>query len=184
MGDLSSRKLLRSQLNCKSFQWYLDNIYPEKFKMEWDSIYYGSVKNVESDQCLCDPNFISEKNYTLIVRECWDEFKTSQEHFFSNEGHLRKESFCARSGENKTVHMDYCKKVDVVNSSSFKWQYDEKSKLISYEDANECLSLKNVSSESNEPEEMEYFVTLEECDSYASNQKWEFIPMKISVQYA
>ena len=41
-GDVSDRKALREQLQCKSFQWFIDNVHPE-IVIPTKSIFIGEV---------------------------------------------------------------------------------------------------------------------------------------------
>uniref|UniRef100_A0AAF5DIB0 Polypeptide N-acetylgalactosaminyltransferase n=1 Tax=Strongyloides stercoralis TaxID=6248 RepID=A0AAF5DIB0_STRER len=50
-GDLTDRKKLRNDLQCKSFKWYLENIYPEA-PIPYDYISLGSIKNLGTNTCL------------------------------------------------------------------------------------------------------------------------------------
>lgn len=50
-GDTSERKKLRQDLKCKSFKWYLENIYPEsQMPLEYYSL--GEIRNIETGHCL------------------------------------------------------------------------------------------------------------------------------------
>lgn len=50
-GNTSARKQLRKDLKCKSFRWYLENIYPES-QMPLDYYSLGEIKNQETASCL------------------------------------------------------------------------------------------------------------------------------------
>ncbi|XP_071029169.1 polypeptide N-acetylgalactosaminyltransferase 9-like [Oncorhynchus clarkii lewisi] len=51
-GDVSERIALRKKLQCRSFQWYLQNVYPE-MRVYNDTITYGEVRNSKaSGYCL------------------------------------------------------------------------------------------------------------------------------------
>lgn len=41
IGDVTHRRVLREKLRCKSFRWYLDNVYREKFVPVRDVSAYG-----------------------------------------------------------------------------------------------------------------------------------------------
>lgn len=46
-GDISDRKALRKRLQCKTFRWYLVNMYPE-MRMYSDTVAYGAVSCLHS----------------------------------------------------------------------------------------------------------------------------------------
>lgn len=45
IGDITARKALRKQLQCKTFRWYLVSVYPE-MRMYSDIIAYGVVRSL------------------------------------------------------------------------------------------------------------------------------------------
>lgn len=52
-GDLSARLELRKKLKCKSFKWYLENVYENrKYIYDQNVIAYGYIKNDETNQCI------------------------------------------------------------------------------------------------------------------------------------
>jgi hypothetical protein len=42
-GDITERTNLRDRLKCKSFRWFLENVYPEKFIPDENVYAWGMV---------------------------------------------------------------------------------------------------------------------------------------------
>ncbi|KAI8436609.1 hypothetical protein MSG28_010121 [Choristoneura fumiferana] len=120
-GDISARKEMRKKLRCKSFQWYLKNIYPE-MQLPDDQVARGQIMS-RSELCLDAPNRIKmgPAGGVKIVK-C--HFQGGNQYWvYSIDGELRRDDMCLDYIFH-TVTILPCKR-----SASQIWLYDLMNKI-------------------------------------------------------
>ena len=91
-GDVSSRKKLRNQLQCKSFQWFLDEIYPELF-IPGDAVASGEARNEWSNQCIDSPGEGKDLHKPVGLWPCHSQ-GYNQYWMLSKQGEIRRDEAC------------------------------------------------------------------------------------------
>lgn len=169
IGDVTHRRVLREKLKCKSFDWYLNNVYPEKFIPTKNVQYYGRVSAISQNLCLDDLQQNNDEPYNLGVYTCHKP-AVARSQFFSltNEGILRNEQSCASVQKSSSTL-----KYNIVMAPCLQnVKYNEKwelttDDLLRHIDMDVCLDHRTLAAQGH--------VFASQCDPKSETQKWEFI---------
>ncbi|ELU00789.1 hypothetical protein CAPTEDRAFT_190622 [Capitella teleta] len=161
-GDFSDRLQLRRDLKCKSFKWYLENVYPEKFIPDENVIAYGMVRNPSSNLCLDTLSKDEKMVFNLGLYGCQGGVSSNQLFSLSQSNELRREESCMDSvgGEGSPVKLMPCH----GSRGHQEWTYNLETKVIVHS-SGKCL---DKVEEKNGGE-----VKVEKCNGKDS-QIWEF----------
>lgn len=127
--NVTERLQLRKELNCNSFEWYLNNVWPEHFFPTKDR-FFGRIRNVDENQCLIKPLGKGTLNQPMGIaklNECLMQNHPFEMFVMTDQGVIMTdESVCLDASERRTK-VDT--KVRIMACSGFKrqrWKYDKK----------------------------------------------------------
>ncbi|GAB6023495.1 UDP-N-acetyl-alpha-D-galactosamine polypeptide [Chamberlinius hualienensis] len=89
IDSVIEQRELRRQLDCLSFKWYLDNIFPELHLPYGDDIAYGQIR--QDDICLDTVGL--KQNDVITISSC-SPSKSTQEWAYSKSGEIRSGNVC------------------------------------------------------------------------------------------
>ncbi|XP_059146654.1 polypeptide N-acetylgalactosaminyltransferase 13-like isoform X2 [Physella acuta] len=128
-GDISSRVKLREQLNCKSFRWYLENVYPEsQLPIDYHSL--GEMRNKATGMCL-----------DTMGRKSGEKVGFERCH-----GQGGNQVFCLTKKQQLMTDDDLCiilvsnvLKFGKCDGNTNKWEYNTETKAIRHVNTDQCL---------------------------------------------
>lgn len=132
-GDVSERKALRERLKCKSFRWYLENIYPES-QMPLDYYFLGEIRNVETGNCL---DTMGRKSNEKIGSSYCHGLGGNQVFAYTKRHQVMSDDNCLdASNALGPVNLVRCHGM----GGNQEWVYDDEDKTIKHVNSGNCLT--------------------------------------------
>ncbi|XP_075977482.1 polypeptide N-acetylgalactosaminyltransferase 9 isoform X2 [Anticarsia gemmatalis] len=154
-GDISGRRNLREKLGCKSFEWYLKNIYPELF-IPGESVAHGEIANGETEMCLDSPAGPEDMKKPINVWPCHGEYG-NQYWMYSKNGEIRRDETCLDySGHDVVLYPCHGAKGNQL------WLYDSNTKLLKHGSSEKCMAVSRNKDK----------IVMETCNENEGRQMW------------
>ncbi|KPM04279.1 polypeptide N-acetylgalactosaminyltransferase 13-like protein [Sarcoptes scabiei] len=144
--DVTDRLKLRKRLHCKSFKWYLENVYSgKKYIYDQDVFAFGQIRNPISNLCIDNLNRPEETKFIAGVYECLEmklDTWTNQMFSFMKTGQIRREEVCLTINKfaSHQVLLEKCYENDSNSKKKLQIWSHEKGGQIMNEHLNLCLT--------------------------------------------
>jgi polypeptide N-acetylgalactosaminyltransferase len=165
-GDISQRIELRKKLNCKSFEWYLKNVYPEKFILDENVFAYGEIQNVNKKLPMCFDTLGQDEKTSLKlgIFHCQGGTSANQVFSWSESYEIRREDVCFSSrskyNSDKSITMRPCS-----GSQDEKWSHTKNGQIKNIA-SGLCIDITDINNAG--------YPILQQCDENKSGQNWFF----------
>nr|XP_033771650.1 polypeptide N-acetylgalactosaminyltransferase 6-like [Geotrypetes seraphini] len=169
-GDLSQRHLLREQLGCKSFGWYMNTVRSDFFIPELNPHFYGALVNLGLKRCL-DVGELEDGKAEVGTSRCQKDPVTQYFEYSSlNEiRHNIKNELCLSVAHPSVEHPVFTFQACVAQVGERNvpphQAFSYKDHLIRNHKFNLCLQAER------------YALFLASCDSEEVTQLWDFVPV-------
>ena len=138
-GDITERTNLRDRLKCKSFRWFLENVYPEKFIPDENVYAWGMVRNPGTNLCLDTLQKDEKIVFDMGLFSCQNGASANEVFSISIENELRREEGCLTYHASKSdgkVPLENCN-----GSKDQKWLHNKEKGTIQHKESGKCLDV-------------------------------------------
>jgi polypeptide N-acetylgalactosaminyltransferase len=116
-GDVSARKELRNNLNCKSFSWYIQHVYPDLF-VPGEAKASGEIRNKDKPVCVDSPADHNNYHKPVNMWPCHNQ-GGNQYWMLSKQGEIRRDEGCLDYSGGESVIIYPCH----GQKGNQEWQY-------------------------------------------------------------
>lgn len=165
-GNISSRLALKKRLNCKSFDWFISNIYPE---FNGQKIITEQYKQLHLDRIGCLS--YEQSSRSVVMTLCELPLKgplSNQAWVITGDGQIKHQSLCLTKMESSSqLYLTQCISKGTEPHSSnqtFKLTKDSSVGTIIHAESNLCLDIQKMLTDIT--------VLLQTCDVNSRTQQW------------